>query len=144
MMQREPLLCPACSPDRKFPYPSQRYGRSYTKHLLHGSPSQYTEKDFWTYSWEEAGLGSSKALSFVSKDGVIQANFFFEPHDAQIRAMIFDVKTGDIRYTLRLGFPFAYVHDPPSRETAARILKAVVRSLHQKDYLKDYTKRKLL
>ncbi len=82
-------------------------------------------------------LGMSQGISFASKDGVIQANFFYEPHDAQVRAMIFDPKTGDIKYSFQLGFPFAYIKDPPSKEVADRVLKSVVKSLHRKDYLKN-------
>lgn len=128
-------LCPACSPERKLPFPTQRYGRSYTKGLLHKSPSQYTAKDFWAYPGRETGLGIPQGMSFVSKDGVIEANFFYEPHDAQVRAMIFDTKTGDIKYSFRLGFPWANVSDPPTKEAARGALKAIVESLRQKDYL---------
>lgn len=136
-MVPSPLLCPACSPERMHPYPSQRYGRSYTEKILHRSPSQYETKDFWVYPGQETGLGR-EGLSFLSKDGVIEANFFYHPGDAQVRGMIFDTKTGDITHTFRIGFPFGHVSDPPDPKVVSSVLRSVVRHLHNKAYVKSF------
>lgn len=72
---------------------------------------------------------------FTSKDGKVQANFFWEPDNVEVRGIIFN---GSI---VNIAYPFANRHGCGTLPKPSAILTSIIRRLREMDVTKQVKKR---
>lgn len=96
-------------------------------------PLNYLKKDFKIIKGDKTG-DKRIAYVFKSKDGKIEANFFWKTDDVFVKGLIYDEKTGDITHNFGVAYPFANVHGHGNLPKPKQILKSIILRLERGEY----------
>lgn len=95
------------------------------------SPLNYSEKDFEIIKGKETG-DKRIAYIFKSKDGKIEANFFWQPDDVLVKGLIYN---GDeITHNFGVAYPFVNRHGDGVLPEPEKILKNIILHLSRGEY----------